>query len=420
MKKLLPILLAEFKAQFDALSNLIPRNYEFPELDQKIKVAIGMRRVGKTCFLFQTIKKLIQEKNIPWHHLLYLNFEDDRLLPCSQQKLRELLEGFYSLHPDNHDHTCYLVLDEIQNVENWALVIRRFFDTKKVQIYLTVSSSKLLSKEISTSLRGRSFSIEIWPYSFDEYLTANQIQPKSDLLGKKEQDFLLHHLQNYIEQGGFPETTAISISERRQLLQDYTELVIMRDIVERYNITNISLIKYLINTLMKNTGGSFSVNKFANDIKSQGFTGAKNTIYDYLEYIEDAYLAFLVPLYSESIRKVTTNSRKIYAVDTGLAKAFTFSLNNNFGHLFKNLIFLDLRRRGCKVHYYFTRERYEVHFLVEDKLGNRNLYQVVWDTSDPETLKRESRALDSAIQELKIPGNIITPESYIHTFFNSK
>jgi len=413
MKNLLPILLSEFKERFNTLSHFISRNYAFPELEQKIKVAIGMRRVGKTYLLFQTIQKLIQEKNIPWERFLYLNFEDDRLLPCSQQMLRELLEEFYSLTPENHNHTCYFVLDEIQNVENWALVIRRFFDTKKVQIYLTGSSAKLLSKEIATSLRGRSFAIEVWPYSFSEYLTANQIEHPPEWFGKKEQDVFLQHFQNYLEQGGFPETTGVATAERRRILQDYTELVIMRDIVERYNITNIALIKYLISTLIKNVGGPFSVNKFANDIKSQGFTGAKNTIYDYLSHIEDAYLVFLVPLFSESIRKVTTNPRKIYAIDTGLVKAYSFSLNENFDHLFENLIYLDLRRQGCKIYYYLTRERYEIDFLVEDKLGARKLYQVLWDASNKETLARETRALDAAMQELKIPGQIITPETYI-------
>ena len=132
------------------------------------------------------------------------------------------------------------MLDEIQNVENWALVVRRFFDTKKIQIYLTGSSAKLLSKEIATSLRGRSISIEIWPYSFSEYMKANHIQYESGLLGQKNQDFLFHYLRNYIEQGGFPETTGVIVANSRQILQDYTELVIMRDIVERYNITNIS------------------------------------------------------------------------------------------------------------------------------------------------------------------------------------
>lgn len=414
MNHLLPILLSEFKEHFDATAKFVSRHVQFPELPNKIKVAIGMRRTGKTSFLFQTIRQLLQDKKIPWTRFLYLNFEDDRLSPCSQQQFRELLEGFYKIYPENHDEVCYFFLDEVQNIEDWALVIRRFFDTKKIQIYLTGSSAKLLSKEIATSLRGRSIPIEIWPYSFQEYLSAQNINLEPGLRGQKTQDILLKHLKLYIAHGGFPETIGTQLIDQRQLLQDYTELVIMRDIVERHSVTNISLLKYLIKTLLKNTAGGFSVHKFANDIKSQGLSGSKNTIYDYLSYIEDAYLAFLLPLYSESMRKMMSNPRKIYAVDSGLVNAFSFGLNQNSGHLFENLIFLDLKRAGHKIHYYLTKERYEIDFLTEDRFGEKHFYQVVWDTSDKKTLEREMRAIKSAENELKIQGKLVTPENYIN------
>lgn len=413
MNDLIQVLLSEFKDKFATTENNIPRSCQFPELPNKIKVAIGMRRVGKTHFIFQTIRQLIDEQHIPWQCFLYLNFEDDRLLPCSQQQFRELLESFYQLYPQNHQQTCYLFLDEIQNVEEWALVIRRFFDSKNVQIFLTGSSAKLLSKEIATSLRGRSFAIEIWPYSFSEYLLANKVPQVEELFNQSTQDLYQHYLCKYIEEGGFPEIIAIPQNEHRQVLQDYTELVILRDIVDRYHITNISLLKYLIKTLLKNVGSGFSVHKFANDIKSQGFTGAKNTIYDYLSYIEDAYLAFFLPLYSESIRKTLSNPRKIYAIDSGLIRAYSFSLNKNYGHLFENLVFLDLKRQGHQIHYYLTQNRFEVDFLTEDRQGKRQLFQVVWDTSDQKTLEREIRALDEAKQELNIEGQLITPQSYV-------
>lgn len=413
MINLLNTLLSEFSERFESSQSNLIRQTQFSALPNKIKVAIGMRRVGKTCFILQIIRELIKTKKIPWQRFLYLNFEDDRLLPCSQTKFRELLEGFYKIYPENHDHTCYLFLDEVQNVEDWALVIRRFFDTKNVQIYLTGSSAKLLSKEIASSLRGRSIAIEIWPYSFNEYLTAHQVKWKKGLFSQKTQDTLHYHLREYLSQGGFPETVSASPTERRQILQDYVELVVSRDLIERHNITNITLLKYLIKTLLSNVGGNFSVNKFANDIKSQGISGAKNTIYDYLTYIEDAYLVFPVALYSRSIRQTQTNPRKIYAVDPGLVKAFSLGFSKNYGHLFENIVFLDLKRLGHKIYYYLTQDRLEIDFLTEDKMGNIHLYQVAWDTSDPKTLAREQKALKQAIAELKVPGTLITPEYYI-------
>jgi predicted AAA+ superfamily ATPase len=417
MLNLLKILLAEQRETFERVSKGFKRDIQFPKVPNKIKVAIGMRRVGKTFFLYQEIKRLIEDEKIPWERFLNLNFEDDRLLPCSQEKLRDLLESFYKLYPENHNHTCYLFLDEIQLVEDWSLVIRRFFDSKKVQIYLSGSSAKLLSKEIATELRGRSLSIEIWPYSFDEYLLATNMTFKSDLLGQQNRDILHQSLRYYLYHGGFPEIIAMPENESRQVLQDYVELVIMRDIIERYNIKNIALIKYMIKTLLKNASCSFSVNKLYNDIKSQGMSGARSVLYDYLGYLEDAYLIFSIPLFSESLRQEQSNPRKIYAIDPGLVKAYTFSLNDNFGHLFENLIFLDLKRTNHKIYYYLTKEKYEIDFFVEAPDGSRKIYQVAWDMSDPKTNEREQRALDAAKKELKVDGELITPDNYIEKIF---
>ncbi len=419
MIKLLKILLAEFWEKYHDASISQVRYAQFKPLKNKIKVAMGMRRVGKTYFLIQTIREIIDEHKLPIQRILYLNFEDDRLLPCSQATLRKLLEGFYQLYPENHDHTCYLFLDEIQNVEDWALVIRRFFDTKKVEIYLSGSSAKLLSKEIHTSLRGRSVASEIWPFSFREYLEAHQIDFQPNSFSTKTRDQLLQQLSAYLQEGGFPESTGLSIADRRQLLQDYVELVMVRDIIERYGITNISLIKYLVNTMIKHAGGTFSVNKFANDVKSQGLSGAKNTIHDYLLYIEDAYLAFTVPLYNESLRKVQSNPKKLYVVDTGLVNAYSFSVNNNYGHLFENLVYLELRRKGHDIYYYLTEERYEIDFFTIDPLGQQHIYQVVWDTADEKTMAREQRALQKAEKELGVTGELITPEIYVEKWLYS-
>ena len=388
------------------------RNIAFPDTLNKIHVAIGMRRTGKTWLLFQTIQKILKTENIPLQRILYLNLEDDRFLPCPQDKLRAILDGFYQCYPDNHHHVCYLFLDEIQNAEGWPTVIRRFFDTKKVKIFLSGSSAKLLSKEIATSLRGRAMTTEVWPYDFSEYLslsTHTALPPHS----QPWIDYYLFELKQYLHTGGFPEIFQVPDINRRQLLQDYVEIVIMRDLIERYQITNIILVKYLINFLLKNTSCSFSVNKLANDIKSQGLSGSRNTLYDYLSYIEDAYLAFAVPLFSESIRKTHTNPRKCYTIDGGLVRAFALSMNENLGHLFENLVFLQLKRQQHKIYYYLTQERYEVDFLTEDPQGTKKLYQVVWDDTNEQTMAREKRALMIAQEELQLEGAIITPKKWL-------
>lgn len=409
----------EQKTIYDSIKGGLKRKAQFANLTNKIDVALGIRRSGKTFFLLQQMQKLLEQESIPWHRCLYINFEDDRLLPCSQSKFRDILEAFYKVYPENHEEYCYFFLDEVQNVEEWSLVLRRFLDKKKVKIYITGSSAKLLSKEIATELRGRSFSTEVWPFSFSEYLQAKKINFDPTLFGQKNRDIFFQQLLNYLNEGGFPEAVLMHDPEKRvQLLQDYVELVVMRDIIERYNIKNIMTIKYIIKILLKNASCTFSVNKLFNDLKSQNVAVTRGLLYDYLSYIEDAYLNFTIPLYDESIRKVQMNPKKSYAIDTGMIKAFSFSINHNYGHLFENLFFLDLKRQNNKIYYYLTREKYEIDFLVENLKGERKLYQVVWDVGDKATLEREERALKAAERELNIKGELITPEIYLKNYWN--
>lgn len=347
MDKILRVLLEEFRELLPGTENSVKRDLIFPDVTGMINVAIGMRRVGKSYLIFQKIRALL-ESGIELEQILFINFEDDRLLPMSHTTLGQLLDAFYSLYPKNHDRECYFFLDEIQNVEDWAIVIRRFYDTKKVRLYLTGSSAKLLSKEIATSLRGRSIATEVWPYSFTEYWKAQNIAPPSQPFGKKTADQFLSHYNDYFTVGGFPAVQHLHENERRTVLQTYVDSVIFRDIIERYKITNIALIKYLIKSLIKNVSSPFAINKFYNDVKSQGIKVGKDTLYQYLEYIEDTFLAFTVPLFTESIRKMQVNAKKVYIVDNGLVRAQRLGLTLNHGNLFENQVYLDLRRAGKK------------------------------------------------------------------------
>lgn len=422
MVDILDVLLEEFESKMRDFNPGIKRDLDFPDIDNKIMVAIGMRRVGKTHLLLQRIHRLLNEA-IPLSRILYVNFEDDRMNHYGQKEFSALIGRFYELYPENHSQMCYLFFDEIQNVDAWQDVLRRIFDTKKVKIFITGSSARLLSKEISTSLRGRSFSLEVWPFSFCEkqYLDDPSFSLKTQkTFGNEALDVLKKNLNIYLEQGGFPESINLNMSHRNQLLQDYVSVVIFRDIIERYKINNISLVKYLIKTMLKNSGCSLSTNKLFNDLKSQGFQVGKMTIYDYLSYIEDAYLAFSVPLYSESLRKVESNPKKIYAIDTGLIKSYSVSFLENKGHLFENMVFLDLKRKGHEIYYYLTKTRKEIDFLSCDKEGVWHMYQVCYDMQDQATYEREISALNEAEEELGVKGKIVTPESYLTSFLKDE
>jgi predicted AAA+ superfamily ATPase len=231
--------------------------------------------------------------------------------------------------------------------------------------------------------------------------------------GKKTQDQLSQVFHSYMQEGDFPEVVNYAPEIRQRTLQDYIDVVVYRDIVERHDIKNSALIKYMIMAMIHNVGKPFTINKFYNDTKSQGYKLGKDSLYEYMSYIEDAYLMFSVPIYAKSIRKVQTNPKKIYAIDAGLVCASTLEPDINLGRLFENIIYLDLRRKDYVVHYYLTEDRYEVDFLVQDRQGNKQLLQVTWDMNDPDTMEREVRALELAKNELKLPGKIISLESYL-------
>jgi len=409
---ILLVILSEFYSKLESLKALIPRKAEFAEAANKIKVAIGMRRAGKTFFIYEHILDLLSQ-GISREQILYINFEDDRLEFLEKKQFSKLVDAFYSLYPQNHDKKCYLFFDEVQNIEGWAQVVRRLHDTKNAEIFLTGSSAKLLSKEIATNLRGRSLSTEIWPFSFEEFLVAQNISIDRTLFGNKTRDLLFKTFQNYLTVGGFPEVSNYTTDVRQQTLQEYVDIVIYRDIIERHKISNPALIKHMIISMLHNVGRPFSVNKFYNESKSRGYETGRAILYEYAEYIEDAYLAFAIPIYDSSFRKKQTNPKKLYAIDTGLVRSLTLDYDRDLGRLFENIIFLELRRLRCEVSYYLTEERKEIDFIVQTPRGQKKFFQVVWDMEDRSTYKRESEALLAGMKELNIPGEILTLESYL-------
>jgi predicted AAA+ superfamily ATPase len=232
----------------------------------------------------------------------------------------------------------------------------------------------LLSREIATSLRGRSLATELWSYSFDEFLRAKNYDFDRGLFDKKTQDKLHKVFRGYLHEGGFPEVTEYDNDTRKQTLQEYLDVALYRDIIERHGVKHPSLIKYMILTMVHTVARPFTINKFYNDVKSQGYSIGKDILYNYAEHIEDAYLAFLMPLYAKSYRRVQTNPKKLYIVDSGMIMATT--LQNDASKLFENCIYLDLRRAGCTIHYYLTDEQYEIDFLVQTRQGEKNSFKL--------------------------------------------
>lgn len=410
--ELLQSLQGEFFQRLSRMSGLITRDVCFPVAPKAIKVAIGMRRTGKTTFLLQKIQELLTT-GVDQNSILYLNCEDDRLQPLGFQGLSKLIEAFYACYPENFDRKCHIFLDEIQSVDQWPAIVRRLHDTKDVELYLTGSSAKLLSKEIATTLRGRSLAVEIWPISFGEYLCAQNIAEKSRYFDAKRRAELTQAFYKYLSDGGFPGVIGLDGAERRNTLQEYLQVALYRDIAERHKIHNLIALKATIQIMLHNIARPFSILKLHNTLKEQGIALSRETLHDYAACIEDAYLAFSVPLFSDSARKVQSNPKKLYAIDPGLVRSTTLNYERDLGRLFENIIYLDLRRRGFTVSYYLTQERFEVDFLAQSADGEKRLFQVAWGIDNDDTKFRELRALEVAKAELGVEGELITLETYL-------
>ncbi len=408
MKNIISQLIDDFHER--PLPELVPRNKEMPDVEGKANVIIGMRRAGKTWFCYQKIKELLAS-GINKEKILYLNFEDDRLLEFSVHHFQEILDVYFGKYPENRKARCYFFFDEIQRIDKWEIFIRRLIDTENVQVFLTGSSSKLLGVEIATSLRGRSLPIEIFPFSFDEFLKYHGIfSDRPKIFGTNTSSILRKAVKEYIEIGGFPEVQKTQKNTRVEILQGYIDAVLLKDIIERHNVSNVLVLKHLVRHIMNSAGEKFSVNKFFNTMKSMAVKCTKNSLYEYLEHLADAFLFYKVQVHSRSEKARMINPAKIYTIDTGLLNSMTFRASYDRGRLLETLVFMHLRRGGYQMEYISTKDGYEVDFLVKQRTKRDfALIQSCWEISDEKTFERELRGLKSAMDELSITsGTIVT------------
>jgi len=375
------------------IPKLIEREIKVP-LEIPIKRAIsliGPRRTGKTYFMFQLMKDIDPSLRF------YLNFEDYRLTGITSKEFFRLIEIYYSIFPENKKRKVYFFFDEIQNVNEWEKVIRHLLDNENCQIFITGSSSKLLSKEIATQLRGRSLTYFIFPFSFKEFLKAKNIN-LSDMLSSYERFKIIKLLEDYLKIGGYPEV--VIFDNKEKIINEIWEVTIAKDIIERWKVKNIKALRLLIKAIKEST--RFSIHKYYNFLKSLGMKISKNTLYSYLEYLKDSLILFSVHRYSPSYKDVEKSIPKIYLVDTGL-----FEGNIEISRLMENAVFVELKRMGFEnIFYYITKKDEEIDFLVM-KDDNKFLIEVTYDLDRTHI----NKVLDAA-NELRIKEAIIITWDY--------
>ncbi|MCX6719135.1 MAG: ATP-binding protein [Candidatus Taylorbacteria bacterium] len=345
---------------------------------------IGSRRSGKSSVLKLIMKKLPEDS---W---LYMNFEDPYFFDNSSPLIIEELINVYQIY-FNKD-LKYLFFDEIQNIRGWEKTVRKLRDSEKFKIFITGSSSKLLSSEIGSVLSGRHLSYTLLPLSFEEFLAFKNISVKdgrdlilnSSLIQKEFGEFLIH--------GGFPR---IVLTGDMELLQQYYGDIVERDIVGRYQIRRKDVLKNLGIYLMTNSAKTISAASL-----HRLYSISETIIAKYIGYFREAILIFDVRRYSPSLKSAQKSLPKIYAIDTGLARSVSHSFSDDYGRLLETSIFLELKRRGREI-FYYKDSGMEIDFVTKDDKDALTLIQVCADISSVETREREIKALIKAADLLK-------------------
>jgi uncharacterized protein len=387
------------------VSVLTLRDTWLPTATSKAIAVIGMRRAGKTSLLWQIIAQQLA-LGTPREALVYFSFEDERLAGMGAIDLQVLIEEYYKLYPERRDSKkTVFFLDEIQLVPGWEAFVRRVLDTETLSLYLSGSSAKLLSREIASSMRGRALEAVVTPFSFREMLRHHDALPTKESAHwtKAQRSMLYQRLVQYLAHGGFPEVQSLlalqDTRERLELLKTYVDVVLLRDVIERHNVSQPQVLRWLVQQLLGNAAGAFSVNKFFNDLKSRGVAVGKERLHEYLAHLEDTFLITSVSIATESERRRQVNPRKSYPVDTGLSALFDQIGKPNTGHALETVVLHECLRRGAQVAYVRTAGGYEVDFLVTRYDGKQTLIQVCADINEAQTFERETRALIAAQQD---------------------
>jgi len=358
----------------------------FPEILNKVVILYGVRRSGKTYILYDLFKKYKSQA-------IYIDFEDERLTDFETKDFEVLKEVFLELKPHLIGKELVFLFDEIQNIEGWEKYCRRIVEREKVKVFVTGSSSRVMPFEIHICLT---------PFSFREYLHLKGMDIKDEniIYGSKKA-LIKKYFSEHIKWGGFPEVSLLkSDFEKRKVIKEYLEAMFFKDLVERFNITNIHLLKILTEKLFSSFSLKFSLTAFYKQYKEK-FPFSKDTLFSYYNYFLESMLIFEIKKFSESSYKRLRNPAKIYLADTGICKKVTSA---DLGRVLENVVFCGLRKKGEEI-FYFDENR-ECDFIVKDNQGKLFPYQVTLELKE-ENKEREIAGLIEVCKRLDIKEGII-------------
>lgn len=354
---------------------LISRDYD---LEENVNYCfVGIRRTGKSYMMYQQIHNLMND-GISSSQIIYVNFEDERLLEIGVDDLNTILE--IGIEFSGSKGKPYLFLDEIQNVDGWEKFVRRVADMK-YRINITGSNSKMLSKEIASTLGGRFMIVNVFPYSFKEYLSGNHIENiMVDQIGTKKRADIVSQYEQYVTYGAFPEL--VDIKNKRPFLNNIYQTVYLQDIITRNKITNDFAVRLILKKIAESVTKALSFNRLTNIVKSAGISIGKQTVINYVGHMLDSYLIFSLQNYASK-----KTSPKYYFMDTGLLGLMLLDCKTA---QLENLVAVELIRRYGFENVYFFENNIEVDFYVpSENLAIQVSMQVL---DDVDTLERETKA----------------------------
>lgn len=393
-KELLKQLIAGFQESLPV--KVYPRELSLPTDSCKIITVPGVRRCGKSSLFLVMINQLLQEQKIRKEQILFLNFDDERL-NLNAENLDEILQAYRELYPDILLKDVYMFFDEVQMADDWQPFVRRIYEQECKQIFLTGSNSRMLSSELATSLRGRTLQFEEFPLSFKEFCTFTGISTNHYVAGQRAR--VINAFKQYLHQGGFPEVALSPALYKDRILQEYFFVMLYKDLVERYEIKNPEPVRYFIKRVMSNLTKPTSINRIYNELKSQGVSIGKNTLYDVIAQTESIYLFFSLTKYTPSLIKESSGDKKYYCIDNGLRTVLLNPQSEDNGKLLENAVYLHLRRNlpiQGGLHYFKNKK--ECDFVITEQDEVARLIQVTYQLHDAETRQREIDGLLEAAQ----------------------
>lgn len=393
MKDLLKQIILEQQEILHAPNKRYVQRYIADEWLQTSEILIisGIRRCGKSV-LMQQIRDRLVEKDF------FFNFDDERLANFKLDDFQKLQECFVELFGEQH--TYYF--DEIQNIEGWERFVRRLYNAGN-KIVITGSNARMLSRELGTHLTGRYIQVEIYPFSFQEYLAMNEIPVNAKTLYTTTgRATMVKSFVKYMECGGFPKFLQDgSVSYITSLY----ESIIYRDILTRNGLTNEKEMLEMMFYLASNATKRVTYSSLGKVVGIQH----PDTIKNYLEYIQQTYLISQLFRYDPSVKKQMMSPKKIYFVDNAIIKRIGFNATENNGVFLENLVFIELKRRGWDVYYYADKK--ECDFIVRKGLHISDAYQVTLKMDSPQTREREIAGVREAMQAYSLSkGYILTFE----------